>query len=58
MMKSPLRILLLSSLGALALASCGESKTDPSKEQDVIAKTAAPVGKTWSATVTKTADGG
>ena len=37
MMKSPLRILLLSSLGALALASCGESKTDPSKEQDVIA---------------------
>jgi len=58
MTKSPLRILLLSSLGALALAGCGESKTDPSKEQDVIAKVGAPAGKSWSATVSKTADGG
>ena len=58
MTKAPLRILLLSSLGALALAGCGESKTDPAKEQDVIAKVAAPAGKSWSATVSQTADGG
>ena len=58
MTKSPLRILLLSSLGALALAGCGESKTDPSKEQDVVAKVAAPAGKKWSETVSKTAEGG
>lgn len=58
MTKSPLRILLLSSLGALALTGCGESKTDQSKEQDVVAKVAAPAGKLWSQTVSKTAEGG
>lgn len=58
MIKSPLRILLLSSLGALALAGCGETKTDQTKEQDAIAKVAAPAGKSWSQTVSKTADGG
>ena len=58
MIKASLRIALLSSLGALALAGCGDAKTDPSKEQDVIAKVAAPAGKSWSATVSKTADGG
>lgn len=57
MINTPLRIALLSSLGALALAGCGESKSDPAKEQDVIAKVAAPAGKSWSATVSKTADG-
>ena len=58
MTKSPLRILLLASLGAVALAGCGETKTDQTKEQDVIAKVAAPAGKSWSQTVAKTADGG
>ncbi len=57
-MNSSLRIALLSSLGALALAGCGDSKTDPSKQQDVVAKVAAPAGKTWSATVVKTPEGG
>ena len=58
MTKSPLRILLLASLGAVALAGCGESKTDQTKEQDVIAKVAAPAGKSWSQTVAQTPDGG
>ncbi|MBN8842891.1 MAG: thioredoxin domain-containing protein [Sphingomonadales bacterium] len=58
MTQPKLRTLLLASLGALALASCGESKTDQSKEQDAIAKVAAPAGKSWSQTVSKTADGG
>lgn len=57
-MTRSLRIALLSSLGALALAGCGENKTDPAKEQDVITKIAAPADKSWSATVSKTADGG
>ena len=54
----PLRIALLCSLGALALAGCGESKTDQNQEQAVIAKVAAPAGKSWSDTVTVTPDGG
>ena len=58
MTKSPLRILFLASLGAVALAGCGETKTDQTKEQDVIAKVAAPAGKPWSQTVATTADGG
>lgn len=58
MTKSPLRTLLLASLGAVALAGCGETKTDQTKQQDVIAKVAAPAGKSWSQTVAKTADGG
>ncbi|MGL3822460.1 thioredoxin domain-containing protein [Sphingopyxis sp. R3-92] len=58
MIKASLRIALLSSFGALALAGCGDAKTDATKEQDVIAKVAAPAGKSWSATVSKTADGG
>lgn len=53
-----LRTVLLSSMGALALAACGDSKTDPSKEQDVIAKVAAPAGKSWSQVVRFDADGG
>ena len=58
MIQPKLRPLFIASLGALALAGCGESKTDPAKEQDVIAKVAAPAGKSWSATVSQTADGG
>lgn len=57
MIKSSLRIALLSSLGALALAGCGDAKTDPAKEQDVIAKVAPPAGKTWSQVVSFDADG-
>ena len=53
-----MRTLLLTSMAALALAGCGDSKTDPAKEQAAIAKVAAPAGKTWSQTVVKTADGG
>jgi protein-disulfide isomerase len=53
-----LRTMLLTSMGALALAACGESKTDPAKEQDVIAKVAAPAGKTWSQVVSFEPDGG
>lgn len=53
-----LRTALLSSLGALALAGCGETKTDPTKEQEVITKVTAPAGKSWSQTVAVTADGG
>jgi protein-disulfide isomerase len=52
-----LRITLLASLGALALAGCGDSKVDPTKEQDVIAKVAAPAGKNWAETVTVTPEG-
>ncbi|MGV7119167.1 thioredoxin domain-containing protein [Sphingopyxis sp. 550A] len=58
MIQPKLRILLLASLGALALSACGESKTDQTKQQDVIAKVAAPAGKSWSQTVSKNADGG
>lgn len=57
-MTSSLRIALLSSLGALALAGCGDAKTDPAKEQEVIAKVASPAGKIWSQTVATTPDGG
>jgi protein-disulfide isomerase len=53
-----LRTALLTSLGALALAACGDSKTDPAKEQSVIAKVAAPAGKSWSQTVAVTPEGG
>ncbi|WP_432769094.1 MAG: thioredoxin domain-containing protein [Sphingopyxis sp.] len=56
-MKSPLRIALLSSLGALALAGCGEATPDPTKEQDAIAKVAAPAGKSWSQVVSFDTDG-
>ncbi|NIJ37869.1 protein-disulfide isomerase [Sphingopyxis panaciterrae] len=57
-MTRSLRIVLLSSLSALALAGCGDTKTDPAKEQEVIAKVAAPASKSWSQTVTRTAEGG
>lgn len=57
-MTRTLRIAILSSLGALALAGCGDSKTDPAKEQDVIAKVAAPASKSWSQTVAVSPDGG
>src|SRR3546814_18103138 len=46
-----LRTVLLTSMGALALAACGESKTDPAKEQEVVAKVAPPAGKSWSEVV-------
>jgi protein-disulfide isomerase len=53
-----LRIALLASLGALALAACGDSKTDTAKPQDVMAKVAAPAGKSWSDVVAVTPEGG
>lgn len=58
MTRLPLRPILLASIGALALAGCGKGTTDQSKEQAVVAKVAAPAGKQWSTTVTKTAEGG
>lgn len=57
-MTASLRIALLSSLGALALASCGDGAADPSKQQDVVAKVAPPAGKSWSQVVRFDADGG
>lgn len=56
-MKSPLRIALLSSLGALALAGCGGGASDATKEQAAIAKVAAPAGKSWSQVVSFDSDG-
>lgn len=53
-----MRTLLLTSMAALALAACGDTKTDPAKEQAAIAKVAAPAGKSWSQTVVKTPEGG
>ena len=58
MIQPKLSKLIIASLGALALAGCGESQTDQSKEAEVIAKVAAPAGKSWSQMVTKNADGG
>ena len=52
-----LRTVLLTSMGALALAACGESKTDPAKEQEVVAKVAPPAGKSWSEVVRVDGDG-
>ena len=52
-----LRTVLLTSMGALALAACGESKTDPAKEQEVVAKVAPPAGKSWSQVVSVDGDG-
>src|SRR3546814_12762583 len=52
-----LRTILLTSMGALALAACGESKTDPAKEQEVVAKVAPPAGKSWSEIVRVDGDG-
>ena len=57
-MNPSLRIALLSSLGALALTGCGGGTADPTKEQDVIEKVAAPEGKSWSQVVSFDADGG
>lgn len=56
-MTASLRIALLSSLGALTLAGCGGGAADASKEQDVVAKVAAPAGKTWSQVVRVDGDG-
>jgi len=56
-MTPSLRIALLSSLGALALAGCGDGATDPAKEQAAIAKVAAPAGTIWSQVVRFDADG-
>lgn len=56
-MTASLRIALLSSLGALALAGCGGGASDPAKEQDVVAKVAAPAGKSWSQVVSFDGDG-
>ena len=53
-----LRTALLTTMGALALAACGDAKTDPSKEQDKIANVAPPAGKSWSQVVSFDADGG
>lgn len=53
-----LRIALLASLGALTLAACGDSKTDPAKQQEAIAKVTAPAGKSWSDVVAVTPEGG
>lgn len=57
-MKSSLHIALLSSLAAVALAGCGGSAADQSKEQAQIANVAAPAGKSWSDVVTPTDAGG
>lgn len=56
-MTPSLRIALLSSLGAVALASCGGGTADPAKEQDAIAKVAPPEGKSWSQVVSIDGDG-
>ncbi|MCW5646544.1 MAG: thioredoxin domain-containing protein [Sphingopyxis sp.] len=56
-MNASLRIALLSSLGALALAGCGGGASDPAKEQDVVAKVAPPAGKSWSQVVSFDGDG-
>ncbi|MBW8297156.1 thioredoxin domain-containing protein, partial [Sphingopyxis sp.] len=56
-MTASLRIALLSSLGALALAGCGGGASDTTKEQDVVAKVAAPAGKSWSQVVSFDGDG-
>ncbi len=56
-MTSSLRIALLSSLGAFALAACGGGTADPAKEQDAIAKVAPPEGKSWSQVVSVDGDG-
>src|SRR3546814_14680664 len=53
-----LRLALLSSLGALALAACGDSKTDLTEQQTAIAKVAPPAGKAWSDVVAVTPEGG
>lgn len=57
-MTSSLRIALLSSLGALALAGCGGGETDSGGEQPAIAKVAPPAGKSWSQVVRFEEDGG
>lgn len=57
MIRSSLRTALLASLGALALTACGDNKTDTGKEQSVIAKVAAPAGKSWSEVVSFDTDG-
>ncbi|MDR6833774.1 MULTISPECIES: thioredoxin domain-containing protein [unclassified Sphingopyxis] len=56
-MTASLRIALLSSLGALALAGCGGGADDPAKEQAAVAKVAAPAGKSWSQVVSIDGDG-
>ena len=56
-MTASLRIALLSSLGALALAGCGGGASDTTKEQDVVAKVSAPAGKSWSQVVSFDGDG-
>ena len=56
-MTASLRIALLSSFGALALAGCGGGATDQSKEQEVVAKVAPPAGKSWSQVVRVDGDG-
>jgi protein-disulfide isomerase len=56
-MNASLRIALLSSLGALALAGCGGGADDPAKEKDVVAKVAPPAGKSWSQVVRVDGDG-
>ncbi|PKP99019.1 MAG: protein-disulfide isomerase [Alphaproteobacteria bacterium HGW-Alphaproteobacteria-13] len=53
-----LRLVLLSSLGAIALAGCGDSGTDSATDQPVIAKVAPPAGKSWSEVVRFDEDGG
>lgn len=57
MAQPSLRIILLASIGALALSACGESTVDPAKEQTAIAKVAPPAGKSWSEVVRFDADG-
>lgn len=56
-MTASLRIALLSSLAAVALAGCGDGATDPAKEQAAVAKVAAPAGKSWSQVVSIDGDG-
>ncbi len=56
-MTASLRIALLSSLGAIALAGCGGGASDTTKEQDVVAKVSAPAGKSWSQVVSFDGDG-
>ncbi|NCP11654.1 MAG: thioredoxin domain-containing protein [Sphingomonadales bacterium] len=54
----PIRSLTLAAMVALSLAACGSETVDPAKQQDAVAKVAAPQGSSWSQTITQTDDGG
>lgn len=56
-MNGKLPLIILSSLGALALASCGGGASNEATEQAAIENIAAPEGKSWSQMVSFDADG-